>query len=554
MTENQKEIARKIIYSVETGGQVYGQVRYNCYVGKNTNSAKETACTIGGAGNHAGTAKKLMQMILTAFPDTFRANDTAGIESDLKRSWDNYDPGVSSKKAKCIQKIISTSEGIKCQDTLLDQQISARIKKAESMGVPDLDAQIMCANIVHLGGQKALDRVLEKTKKPYMLNNIFSALKTDQLDLSSNNQVGDKKYWLRHEKVYRWLKSKISNQEVQCMISNCGHDENGRYAGGRAGDQTGGEWAIIPWYNRPWNYVLRHPDPKVREEIAMLAERAAKNNLIGYDQNQRTTYWQHLKASNYDPAQITIACEADCSSGVAANVKAAGYRLDIPALKNVSKDCYTGNLRAALKAAGFEVLTASKYLASPDYLLRGDILLYEGHHTATNLTNGNKSGATSGSQSATDSAPFKPADNTSYIGNVAKGQKWLNSNYGTLIKNECGALLSVDDDYGAKSRSAALCVWKDVVNRKYGFFLTPSNSNFGFSCKVAANEAQIKKGANGTLAYIVEFILSAKGYYTGAMDADFGTDLKTAVKAFQKERGLTPDGVVGPDTWLALFN
>ena len=54
-------------------------------------------------------------------------------------------------------------------------------------------------------------------------------------------------------------------------ISNCGHDENGKYAGGVAGDQTGAEWAIIPWYNRPWNCVLRHPDERVRMKIAEMA-------------------------------------------------------------------------------------------------------------------------------------------------------------------------------------------------------------------------------------------------------------------------------------------
>ena len=34
------------------------------------------------------------------------------------------------------------------------------------------------------------------------------------------------------------------------MISNCGHDENGRYSGGKAGDQTGTEWQVINWYSK----------------------------------------------------------------------------------------------------------------------------------------------------------------------------------------------------------------------------------------------------------------------------------------------------------------
>lgn len=189
------------------------------------------------------------------------------------------------------------------------------------------------------------------------------------------------------------------------MISNCGHDENGKYSGGKAGDQTGGEWKVINWYNRPWKCVLRHPDAKVRAMIASMAKAAANNNLIGYDQSQRYTFWEHLKASNYDPAKITIACEADCSSGVAAIVKGTGYRLGIDKLKNVSTSCYTGNLRSALKAAGFTVLTDSKYLTSDAYLLAGDILLNDNAHTATNITDGAKaSGATSTGASSSGSS------------------------------------------------------------------------------------------------------------------------------------------------------
>ena len=179
------------------------------------------------------------------------------------------------------------------------------------------------------------------------------------------------------------------------MISNCGHDENGRYSGGKAGDQTGTEWQVINWYSRPWKCVLRHPNAKVRAMIASMAKAAAVNNKIGYCQSHRGTFWTNLADSNFDPAQITVACEADCSSGVAAIVKGAGYRLGIDALKKVSTACYTGNLRAALKAAGFEVLTESKYLTSDAYLLEGDILLNDNAHVATNLTTGSKASKTS---------------------------------------------------------------------------------------------------------------------------------------------------------------
>lgn len=171
-------------------------------------------------------------------------------------------------------------------------------------------------------------------------------------------------------------------------ISNCGHDENGRYTGGIAGDQYGTEWQIVPWYSRPWKYVFRHPDKRVRQLIADKARAAARNNCIGYDQGQRYTFWQQLEKVGYDPAKINFPCEADCSSGVAAIVKAVGYDLGIDALKGVSIYCYTGNLRAALAVAGFDVLTEGKYLTSDQWLKAGDILLLEGAHTAINLDDG----------------------------------------------------------------------------------------------------------------------------------------------------------------------
>ncbi len=174
------------------------------------------------------------------------------------------------------------------------------------------------------------------------------------------------------------------------MISNSGSDERKMYSGGSAGDQTGREWAVIPWYSRPWTVMYRYPMITIGEAIADLARKAANNDLCGYDQSERTSYWFALRAAGYDPAKIKTKCEADCSAGVAANVKAVGYLYGIDKLRRVSYSCYTGNLGAALKEAGFIEYKDPKYLSSDKYLMPGDILLYPYHHTAVNLDYGSE--------------------------------------------------------------------------------------------------------------------------------------------------------------------
>jgi hypothetical protein len=159
------------------------------------------------------------------------------------------------------------------------------------------------------------------------------------------------------------------------------------------------------WYNRPWSCVLRYPDQKVGLKLAQLGIDAALNDKIGYDQSQNRTYLKQLKAVGWEPSRITVACEADCSAGVCANITAAGYLLGIDALKNHT-GTYTGNMRSALRKAGFQVLTDSKYLTGGDYLLPGDILLYDNHHTATNVTIGKK---VRGDWKPTASTPATPS-------------------------------------------------------------------------------------------------------------------------------------------------
>ena len=171
------------------------------------------------------------------------------------------------------------------------------------------------------------------------------------------------------------------------MIGHACKNEHETYKDGQAGDQTKVEVYIRTWYNRPWNVVLRAKDKNTREKLAQAMEMACKNESIGYAQNTRNTLWNNVKNYQFNPSKTTKAVNTDCSALVCVCCAYAG--VPIHYLQIGTNSLTTSTLRKYLLSSGmFEALTNKKYLTSDKYLLRGDILLYEGHHTAINLNNG----------------------------------------------------------------------------------------------------------------------------------------------------------------------
>ncbi|MDI6735328.1 MAG: peptidoglycan-binding domain-containing protein [bacterium] len=62
-----------------------------------------------------------------------------------------------------------------------------------------------------------------------------------------------------------------------------------------------------------------------------------------------------------------------------------------------------------------------------------------------------------------------------------------------------------------------------------------------------------KLGSRGDEVKKLQEGLKTAGFYKGIIDGDFGGGTESAVKAFQKAKKLTADGIVGPDTWKVLF-
>ena len=62
----------------------------------------------------------------------------------------------------------------------------------------------------------------------------------------------------------------------------------------------------------------------------------------------------------------------------------------------------------------------------------------------------------------------------------------------------------------------------------------------------------LKPGDSGPQVKALQRELASLGYYAGAIDGDYGQATVKAVAAFQRAGHLTPDGVVGRSTLLAL--
>ncbi len=75
-----------------------------------------------------------------------------------------------------------------------------------------------------------------------------------------------------------------------------------------------------------------------------------------------------------------------------------------------------------------------------------------------------------------------------------------------------------------------------------------------FSLVSLAQAASVyEEGDAGQDVAQIQAKLGTLGYNAGSADGEFGPATTAAVKAFQQDRGLAADGVVGPATYLALM-
>lgn len=63
----------------------------------------------------------------------------------------------------------------------------------------------------------------------------------------------------------------------------------------------------------------------------------------------------------------------------------------------------------------------------------------------------------------------------------------------------------------------------------------------------------LRNGSKGTQVKVLQWLLNQNGFNAGTVDGVFGSNTTKAVKAYQKQKRLDADGIVGRKTWAKLL-
>ena len=283
----------------------------------------------------------------------------------------------------------------------------------------------------------------------------------------------------------------------------------------------------------------------------------ANDNTHGYDQGSR-----------WSP-------DYDCSSLVISAWKQAGVNLTCT---------YTGNMYANMVNKGFSDITSQVNLATGSGLARGDVLLNVSSHTAMYIGNrqiceatGNENGGITGGQTGDQTG-------REICINSYRNYPW---NYvlryvaedGGSRETQSGNTTSTDNDTYTVQAGDSLWAIAEKVYGSGAYYtklmtlngLTSSNIMVGQILKIKSNTQSVsqpaqstsstndlptlRKGSKGEPVRALQALLILRGQKlaTYGTDGDFGSETEIALRAYQKLKGLTVDGICGSDDWKTLI-
>lgn len=534
MNSQNMAVLTNIIGAVESGGQIYGNRRYDAYAGPYTNSNKEVTCTLGWAQNYGNEGRKLCQMILQKDPTAFRKADTAGIESKLSVDWVAVKWAPTAAQKRALIAIITTPAGKECQDALFAELMEKYIKSAEDYGVTSVQAQMMWCEIEHLGGLGPTKRIFDRAAKPYTPDSIFASLKKDQQDTSNNNQVGDKKFQSRHECCVKWIKQYAEEEGGQAM----GVDMNTVIAIAKAED----------------GYLEKKSNSQLDSKTA----NAGSKNYTKYWRdladwglgNYQAQYWCaafvhwcFVKAYGLKAAKSLLlhAPYISCDT-LASKSKAAGQRYTSPQVGDVvvfwngSRYSHTGLV----------------YQVSGGYFYT-----IEGNTSGASGVISNGGGVVVGKKypvSGTSHRFHRPnyaavaMEGSAAVENkiIAAGQVHAN--------NFAGCGIVVDGEYGTETKKAGIKVVQNAMNLDYNAGLEVDGV-WGPKSDSALEGHYVKKGETQYMVTALEILFMLRGYECGGVESPgvFGEGLEETVTMYKGKKGWKVNGTAGKGTFISLM-
>lgn len=126
------------------------------------------------------------------------------------------------------------------------------------------------------------------------------------------------------------------------------------------------------------------------------------------------------------------------------------------------------------------------------------------------------------------------------------GRNTVKSIFGSCAATSKNAALNSTSSSKTTAGSSNKTTAKKTTNSKYKTVNSLS--------EIGSVPSPTRKGSSGTNVVKLQQALECLGYYTGAIDGDYGDGTVAAVKRFQKNRGMNADGIAGPVTIDILFD
>ena len=266
----------------------------------------------------------------------------------------------------------------------------------------------------------------------------------------------------------------------------------------------------------------------VTESAVRFLEMLADDDSHGYDQQFR---WG--ERGDYD-----------CSAAVITAWERAGVPV------RAQGASYTGNMRGAFLRCGFEDVTERVSLPDGAGLRRGDVLLNVRHHTALFLGGGMEAEASINERGGVTGGA--PGDQT---GREILRRPYRNYPWDCVLRYAPEGETADAEPPAAPGTSPGGSAQAGTPPQSGP---RPDSSPSGGACtekglSCTAAIPVVRRGDAGAAAAACQAALRHRGFDPVWIDGEAGERTERAIRAFQKSRGLTADGVCGAETWTALL-